>query len=169
LFPEELKSIGFASYGADVKISRNAKFYNPNYLHIGSNVRIDDFSIISVSASSSVGSWVHIGAHAFLSCSEGFEIGENSTLSPRVSVFGQSDDFTGLYLTHPDAAPEKRNLTTSRIIVKDSVVVGTGSILLPGAVLESGVAVGALSLIDSATEPWSIYVGIPAKLLKMRL
>ena len=39
---------------------------------------------------------------------------------------------------------------------------------MPGSILEEGTSIGAMSLVQSNTEPWSIYVGSPAKKLKSR-
>ncbi|MDR2409353.1 MAG: acyltransferase, partial [Bacteroidales bacterium] len=44
---EELKDIGFKSVGDNVLISRKASFYSVSNISIGSNVRIDDFCILS--------------------------------------------------------------------------------------------------------------------------
>ena len=39
---------------------------------------------------------------------------------------------------------------------------------MPGVILENGTSVGAASLVLKSTEPWSIYVGSPAKKIKER-
>ena len=48
------------------------------------------------------------------------------------------------------------------------VIVGSGSILLPGTAIGEGSAVGALSLVNRALDEWGVYFGIPAKRLKPR-
>jgi len=60
----ELRNIGLKDFGANVFVSRNARFYSPQTISIGSNVRIDDFCIISGSVT--VGSYVHIASHSVL-------------------------------------------------------------------------------------------------------
>ena len=54
------------------------------------------------------------------------------------------------------------------IVIGEHVVVGTGSTLLPGAMLPEGVAIGAMSLVKHPLEPWEIYAGIPCKKLQER-
>ena len=39
---------------------------------------------------------------------------------------------------------------------------------MPGVHLTEGTAVGAMSLVRKSTEPWSIYLGNPAKKIKKR-
>ena len=55
-----------------------------------------------------------------------------------------------------------------KIIFKRHALVGTGSTILPGVVLEEGTAVGAMSLILKSTLPWKMYFGIPARVLMER-
>jgi galactoside O-acetyltransferase len=45
---------------------------------------------------------------------------------------------------------------------------GTNVVVLPGVTLAEGSVVGACSLVTKSTEPWTIYVGVPAKPLKAR-
>jgi galactoside O-acetyltransferase len=44
---EEIEQMGFASVGNNVFISTKASFYGTSKIHIGNNVRIDDFCVIS--------------------------------------------------------------------------------------------------------------------------
>ena len=44
----------------------------------------------------------------------------------------------------------------AEVILRKHVLVGTGSVILPGVVLEEGSVVGALSLVKKSTSSWSI-------------
>lgn len=44
----------------------------------------------------------------------------------------------------------------------------TGSKVLTRSYLKDGAAVGAMSLIKGNTDPWSIYAGIPAHIIRTR-
>ncbi len=48
------------------------------------------------------------------------------------------------------------------------MIVGSGSVILPGVTLHEGAAVGALSLVTKDCEAFGIYQGIPAKRLAAR-
>jgi galactoside O-acetyltransferase len=48
------------------------------------------------------------------------------------------------------------------------VIVGAGSVVLPGVTLAEGTAVGAMSLVTRSTEPWSVYHGVPARRQRAR-
>jgi len=59
--------------------------------------------------------------------------------------------------------PERySNVKAAAVILRRHVIVGSGSIILPGVTLEEGTAIGALSLVRKSTEPWTVYAGIPA-------
>ena len=55
-----------------------------------------------------------------------------------------------------------------KVVIGEHVIVGTGSVLLPGALLHQGVAVGAMSLVKQELQPFKIYAGIPARYIKER-
>ena len=48
------------------------------------------------------------------------------------------------------------------------VIIGSGSVVFPGVKIAEGCSVGALSLVNKSTEPWGIYVGNPARRVKLR-
>ena len=57
----------------------------------------------------------------------------------------------------------------NKIIFGKFVVVGTNSVILPGAgSIPEGVSIGALSLVNSKLKKWSIYTGNPAKFILPR-
>ena len=61
---EELQTIGFCSLGENVLISKKTSIYSAENISIGSNVRIDDFSILS--GNILIGNNVHIAAGVYL-------------------------------------------------------------------------------------------------------
>jgi galactoside O-acetyltransferase len=48
------------------------------------------------------------------------------------------------------------------------VIIGAGSIVLPGATLEEGVAIGSLSLIKGLCREFGVYFGVPVKRIAER-
>ena len=61
---KELEQIGLKKIGENVKLSKKASFYAPEKISIGSNVRIDDFCILS--GLITIGDYVHIAAYTAL-------------------------------------------------------------------------------------------------------
>jgi dTDP-4-amino-4,6-dideoxy-D-glucose acyltransferase len=64
---EEVRSMGFDAVGENVLIDSTARFYNAGGISIGSNVRIDAYSVISAGAGGiSIGDHVHIAVFVLL-------------------------------------------------------------------------------------------------------
>ena len=55
-----------------------------------------------------------------------------------------------------------------KISIESGVWIGSGAVILPGITLGEGSVVGANSVVTKNTEPYSINVGIPAKLIRYR-
>lgn len=163
----ELKELGFKSCGTNVFISRKASIYAPNKISIGSNVRIDDFCILS--GKIAIGNFIHIAAYSALyGGDEGIEIKDFANISSRVSIYAISDDYSGETMTNP-LIPEKfKKMEKEKVIVDRHSIVGSGSVILPGSILKEGCSFGALSLIKGNYESWGIYAGIPSKKIKDR-
>ena len=86
----------------------------------------------------------------------------------QVQVFTQSDDYSGKTLTNPTIPTKYKKEIKKEIVIGRHVIVGAGSIIMPGVILEEGTSVGAMSLIRKSTEKWSIYLGNPAKKITSR-
>jgi len=101
--PAELAELGLASFGHDVKISRKTSIYHPERITIGNHVRIDDFCVLSACSDGyiRIGSFVHIAALCMIEAPAGFEMDDFSGLAGRCTVYGGTDDYSGLHLTNP--------------------------------------------------------------------
>ena len=162
-----LEKMGFKFLGENVKISDKASIYDPELIEIGDNSRIDDFCVVS--GNIKIGSYVHITPFCLLAGGEkGIVIEDFSALAYRVQVFTQSDDYSGETMTNSTVPQKYKHEFKSKILLKRHVIVGAGSIIMPGVTVAEGCSIGALSLVLESTMPWGIYVGSPAKRLKDR-
>jgi len=164
---DEVSQMGFRAVGKDVLISRKASIYEPTNIEIGSNVRIDDFCILSGKVK--IGDYVHIAAYTSLcGANRGIVIEDFVNLSRKIEIFAISDDFSGASMTNPTIPDKYKNVFEAEVILRKHVIVGAGSIILPGVILEEGSVIGALSLVKESTECWSVNAGIPARKIKDR-
>lgn len=168
LSEKELKELGLKVYGEDVRISKRAVFYSPEKITIGSHVRIDDFCFVSGGKGIRIGDYVHIAAYSALYGKFSIEIGDYVNISSRVNIYSTSDDYSGEYLTGPLVKEAYIHDIGTRIVIEDLVIIGAGSVILPGGVLREGAAVGAMSLIKSEVPSYQIYAGVPAKFVRGR-
>ena len=165
----QLEQIGFATLGEDIQISPLARFYGAERIHLGSHVRIDDFCILSAGeAGIEIGSFIHIAAYCSLIGQEKISMRDFSGLSSRVSIYSSSDDYSGASLTNPTVPEKYKSVTHAPVVIGRHVIVGAGSVILPGAELCEGSAIGALSLVTKNCDPFWIYAGYPAKKIKKR-
>lgn len=162
----ELMRIGFQNIGTNVLISKKASIYSPELISIGNNVRIDDYCILS--GKISIGSHIHISAYSALYGKYGITLEDFTTISGRNIIYSASDDYSGEYLTNPMIPEKYTNVSGGEVIIKKHSIIGAGCIIMPNLTVEEGTAVGAMSFVNRSTEPWSIYVGIPAKKIKNR-
>jgi acetyltransferase-like isoleucine patch superfamily enzyme len=166
--PAELKKLTFKAIGKDVLISRYARIYSMKTIEIGSNVRIDDFCLLS--GKIKIGNHVHISAYSSLCAGEkkGIVLADFVNISERVAIFSKTDDFSGATLTNPTIPEKYKNVVEAEVILKKHSIVGVGSAIMPGVILGEGTVIGARSFVKKSTEPWGIYVGAPVRKIKDR-
>jgi galactoside O-acetyltransferase len=165
----DIVTMGFAHVGENVRISDKASFYGASHISIGDNSRIDDFCVISAGQGGvSIGCNVHIAVFTSLVGGGSITISDFCNLSSRVSVYSSSDDYSGSFMTNPTLPTQFTGVTHAPVSFEKHVIVGCGSVILPGVVLEQGVAVGALSLVNRNCLAFGIYAGVPARRIAER-
>lgn len=165
----EIEAMGFSSVGENALISNRASFYNCAQISIGSNVRVDDFCIISAGKNGIIiGNHVHIAAYTSLIGAGRISISDFCNISSRVSIYSSSDDYSGCSLTNPTIPNNFKNVHHADVNLEKHVIVGCGSVILPGLDIKEGAAIGALSLVNDNCSAFSIYAGVPAKFIKSR-
>lgn len=168
---EELTQLGLKSFGNNVLISRFARLYNPQHIEIGSNVRIDDFCILSAGTGDIVlKNYIHIGPYSSLFGGSGIEIGNFSGTSSRCSIYSVTDTAEGSGINSLTVPDEYRSpVKGGKVILRDYSSLATNSTILPKVILAEGVFVGAHSLvIRNLKKPWHVYFGVPAQELSER-
>jgi len=169
LSPSGIRAIGFEAVGENVQISEFARFHGAHRIRIGNHVRIDDFCLLSAgSGGIQIGNHVHIATYTSLIGQGAIFLSDFCNLSSRVSVYSSSDDYSGETLTNPTIPDAFKAVIHQPVTLGKHVIVGCGSVILPGATLEDGVAIGALSLVKSDCQAFGIYAGNPARRVKDR-
>jgi galactoside O-acetyltransferase len=161
-----LERMGFAALGRGVQVSELASLHGTARIALGDEVRIDDFCVLSAGAGGiSVGRNVHIAVFCSLIGAGKITLGDFSNLSSRVGIYSSSDDYSGAFMTNPTVPADYTRVDTAPVVLGRHVIVGAGSVLLPGVTLEQGVAIGALSLVKHDCAAFGIYAGQPARRL----
>ncbi|MDO9543535.1 MAG: hypothetical protein Q7J98_14610, partial [Kiritimatiellia bacterium] len=159
-----------AELGPHAIIGKTVRIRKPQKCRIGDYSIIDDFSYISCGVT--VGRFTHIGAQTIIiGGTAHVTIGDFVNIAPGCRLVAASHDFAQGGLCGP-AIPEEfcAPSVTVDIRIDDHVLLGTGTVILPGCHLPAGLATGAMTLITPSMKlkPWTIYTGVPARVLKPR-
>jgi len=158
----------YKSIGKDVVISNLAIIKHPNFCEIGNHVAIDNG--VTIATRLVVGDYVHIAPYV---CMIG---GKNSSVilkdfsfvAAGTKIVAGSEDYTGLGLVGPTIPVHYRELRLTDIVFEKYSGCGVNCSIMPGVRFGEGAILGANSLATKDLEPWTIYVGSPAKPVKMR-
>lgn len=112
-------------------------------IELGSNVSINPYTILYGLGGIRIGNDVRIAAHVVI-----------------VSFDHRYDDV---------AKPiTMQGVIAKPIVIEDDVWIGAGAKILGGSHISKGCVIGANAVLKGRTEPYGIYVGSPARLLKYR-
>ena len=165
----QIEDMGFAHVGDNARLSDKASYYNCANIVIGDNVRIDDFCVLSAGAGGIlIGSHIHVAIYSSLIGAGKITLSDFSNISSRVSIYSSNDDYSGASMTNPTIPKEFTDVQHADVVIGRHVIIGSGSVVLPGVELEQGVAIGALSLVNRSCQAFGVYSGVPAKRIKER-
>ena len=166
---DELRGLGLAAVGRGVQVSRKASLHGPARITIGDHARIDDFCVVSAGAGGiRIGRHVHVAVYSCLIGQGRIELDDYAGLSSRVTVYSSNDDYSGEHMSNPTVPPAFTNVTHAPVHIGRHVIVGSGSVILPGCTLHEGSGVGALSLVRADCEAFGMYFGAPARRIGRR-
>jgi galactoside O-acetyltransferase len=153
---DELREAGFVSVGANTRVSRKVSLYAISG-RMGDNVRIDDFSVLK--GRIDIGSHVHIASFCSVSGTRGEVRLENcSTLSNGVCIYTGSDDYRATALSSSTVPEEFLATITGDVTVQTATLIGTHTVILPGAEIGEGASVGALCIVRGVVPRGAIIV-----------
>jgi len=162
---------GFARIGEDVTIREWTRFARPENIAIGNHVIIDDFVLVSGGRGDEltiIGNYVHISCFTSILGSGGITMGDFSGLSPGCRLFSETDDYTDGGLMNPTVPVEFRTPAIGRIVLGEFAEMGANTVVLPDVTIGEGAVTGAGSLVIRDLAPWTVNVGTPTRVLKMR-
>lgn len=166
---DEMANMGFKHVGENAHLSDRASYYNCKNISIGANVRIDDFVVLSAGEGGiHIGNYIHIAVYSSLIGAGKITLEDFCNISSKVSIYSSNDDYSGEYMTNPMVPRELTNVAHGPVTIGKHVIVGSGAVVLPNVILNDGVAIGALSLVNASCDAFSIYSGVPVKKIRER-
>lgn len=166
---EDIELMGFRRVGENSRLSDRASYYNCANIVIGDNVRIDDFCVLSAGIGGiEIGNYIHIAVYTSLIGAGKITLRDFSNISSKVAIYSSNDDYSGASMTNPMVPETFTNVSHADVIIGRHVIIGSGSVVLPGVTLGDGVGIGALSLVSKSCNEFGLYSGVPARRIKER-
>jgi len=158
----------FKHIGKEVNIFTPVAIMKPEMIWLNNYIIISEFAYINGGLGLYLGNHIHIATHTSIS-GGGYCVMEDFTgISAGVRLVTGSAMFNGEGLTSPTISPKYQAVKRSYVILKKHSVLASNVIVHPGVVIGEGTIVASGSIVTKDTEPWSIYMGIPAKKIKER-
>lgn len=136
-------------------------FYSLEFKSFGKNntvwfpIKVLGKSNVTIGNNCAINSFVHIWGNG------GVYIGNNVMIATHVSI----TSLTHVYnLDNIRFAP----IIKKKVTINDDVWIGTGAIILPGVCIGKGAVIGAGAVVTKDVQEFSVVVGNPARLLKIR-
>ena len=170
----------FGVAGKNIYIQSNVDILNAKNIFIGNDIKILRYTILNLKNKNS---WLKLNHSVCLdrgvdiraggeNCN--IEIGQKSYLGPNVCIAGPGDikigsrcliaSMVGIY------ANQHHHVGTSRkgIVIEDKCWLGSGAKVMDGVTIGYGSVIGAGAVVTRDIPPYSIAVGVPAKVLEDR-
>ena len=157
------------SCGTNTFISANVEIRRPSMVSVGNNTAIDTGFYLTTQAE--IGDYIHIAPYITVigGAAGKLTMEHFTTIAAGSRIVCGSDNHLGDGLVGPTIPREYADsVTIAPVLFKMFSSVGTNVVVLPGVTLGEGSVVGACSLLTKDTEPWTIYIGSPAKPYKTR-
>ncbi|MBD2715725.1 hypothetical protein KBK19_11830 [Microvirga sp. STR05] len=157
------------SCGEDVFISSSVEIRRPHLVTVGSHVAID--SGVYLTTAAQIGDYTHLSPYLTIigGAQSTLIVEDFVTIAAGSRLICGSDQFMGEGFTSVTAPEEYRDTVEFGIIrCARFSGIGTNVVIMPNVTIGEGSVVGACSLVTKDTEPWTVYVGVPARPIKIR-
>lgn len=158
----------FQEIGKDVEIFDPVTFIGRSNIVIKERVRISEFVLISAGLGTFIGNFVHVANHASIIGGGVCILEDFVGICAGVRIITGTDDTSGNGIPSPMVPGEYRSFYRSHVVCKKHSFIGTNVIIHPGVTIGEGTVVASGSVVTKDLEPWSIYMGTPAKKVKER-
>lgn len=153
--------------GKNVRVYNLSKIINPQYAMLDDHCIIYDYTFIDAQKSFKLGKYSEITWHCLIEGASFVHIGDRCFLGPGTKILGSTYKFDGYYSVQhlPNGTSEVRY---GGVTIKDDAYIGANCVIMPGVTIGEGALIGACSFVNRDVEPWSIYLGSPARKIRDR-
>ncbi|HXW03706.1 MAG TPA: DapH/DapD/GlmU-related protein [Vicinamibacterales bacterium] len=174
--------------GRNVVFGQNVVLRHPHKIRLRDNVVVDDNCLLDAKGADNrgitIGSGVFIGRNTIVSCKNGdiviedganvgfncelfsassVRIGANTLIAAYCYVIGGDHD-----LSDASRPVLEQTRTSAGVAIGAGAWLGAGAKVLDGVQIGDGAVVGAGAVVRADVPPWTIAVGVPAKVVGQR-
>lgn len=153
--------------GDNVVVERGVRLWvdtEGSYISIGENSYLSSHCVLNT-----FDGWIEMGSnctvnsYAILYGHGGLLIGNDVRIAPQVMIMS-----TNHIYEDPQVPIWKQGIRAKGIKIEDDVWLGAGSIVLDGVTIGKGSVIGAGAVVTKDLPPYSVAVGVPARVIKKR-
>jgi acetyltransferase-like isoleucine patch superfamily enzyme len=139
--------------------------FHPENIELGANVYVGHYAILKGYHKNKmrIGDQTWIGQQSFLHSAGGIEIGCRVGIGPGVRIVTSFHAEAGRETPILDSPVE-----LAPVVIEDDCDLGVGAIVLPGVRIGRGAQIGAGALVTRDVPPYSVAMGVPAKVTRER-
>lgn len=151
--------------GPDCVFEAGVLVFHPENIELGANVYVGHHAILKGYHQNlmRIGDETWVGQQAFLHSAGGIDIGARVGIGPGVRIITSSHGEAGRDIAILDSPIE-----LGPVVIEDDCDLGVGAIVLPGVRIARGAQIGAGAVVTEDVPPYSIAVGVPAKVTRER-
>jgi dTDP-4-amino-4,6-dideoxy-D-glucose acyltransferase len=163
----------FAEMGQGVLIGPGAEISQPKRISVADYVFIDQAVRLDAMAGSiHIGRRIHIAPYAMITgVGTSVFLGDYVGIGTFARIYAHSEaPIDGKRMSGPMIPESMKGMITAPVHIEKDGLVGTGAVVLPGVTVGEGAVVAANSLVLAGTQirPWTIWGGVPARMLGLR-
>jgi acetyltransferase-like isoleucine patch superfamily enzyme len=111
-----------------------------------------------------IGDCSYIGPNAVMGAGGSIVIGNHVLMGPNVTITAESHVFDD-----PGARIDEQGVRHEGIVIEDDCWIGGGATVLGGVRIGRGSVIGARALVTQSIPPYSVAVGVPARVIRSRI
>jgi acetyltransferase-like isoleucine patch superfamily enzyme len=175
-------------FGDDTLVEAGARLQYPERIRLGNGVRIASQALLRANTEQDTG--ISIGDHttvhesALIAANRGrVAIGRHSWIGPFCLVYGNGEVSIGdnvliaahssintvsLHFDRCDIPINDQGIYCDPVTIEDDAWIGMNAVILQGVRIGKGAIVGAGAVVTRDVPPWSIVMGVPARIVSQR-
>jgi maltose O-acetyltransferase len=141
-----------------------AIYWRTQFKYLGENSRISHKVKVQNAENITLGRDTHITNNVILNGIGGIEIGNDVLVGYETIIMTSGRKFSSL-----DIPIRKQGSELKKVVIGNDVWLGTRVIVLPGVTVGDGAVIGSGAVITKDIPPYSVAVGVPARVVRKRL